>query len=614
MLALVAIALAAAPSACSRGGDRCRDERDRAGAARRLAFFEFAPAGGLGMGAACACTTPTGAKGEALTFTRDSAGTCLKGSTLAIANGDMVTCSTDQPRVMYGGDGTGGLGLLVEPARTNTALRSQEIEIDGGVWLPLNQVSAAPLVTSNAGVAPDGTTTAERIQFAACTAGNYSVVYQPNACAGGSNTRSVFLKGVSGSGTTTINPGSGAAQSCSFNATTWTRCVQENVAVAAHVMIGNNCAPGGTLSAADVYVWGAQCELGASASSYIPTAGSTVERKGELATFALTLPTEDIAGLVTVVNGNLQAFGATLVGSYGLGLLSGVRVLTSYINSSQYVYMETSTTHAKFGIALDGVDTNLTGTADLAVGSPNVFLGSYAHGATTATQSICLNGACSTQTEKLTLDTGAVTLYLGAYPSGSQAGAVVKSVSVVPTVPASATAWSSDSISLQSGAYMDYAASATRVVDMFGVSGATIGNCRTQWDTYRRARDTRLVIQCGVNDIGAGSTGAATWALMAAYIEAVQTQGVEVIATNIMPFGGSAYDTAPKETQRLAFNAAMATYCGTHPALICVDAESAVWNPADHTELDPSFDSGDHLHMNSAGGEALADAIFAEAP
>ena len=31
-----------------------------------LAYFEFAPASGAGMTSACACTTPTGAKGEAL--------------------------------------------------------------------------------------------------------------------------------------------------------------------------------------------------------------------------------------------------------------------------------------------------------------------------------------------------------------------------------------------------------------------------------------------------------------------------------------------------------------------------------------------------------------------
>ena len=97
---------------------------------RGYAFFEFAPSGGAGMGAPCACTTPTGAKGEALTFTRASNGTCTKTTTgglttTGIANGDLVVCSSNQPRVEY--DSQGVLGLLVDSAGTNSVLRSQEV-------------------------------------------------------------------------------------------------------------------------------------------------------------------------------------------------------------------------------------------------------------------------------------------------------------------------------------------------------------------------------------------------------------------------------------------------------------------------------------------------------
>src|SRR4029077_1644502 len=131
-------------------------------------LFEFAPASGVGMGTACACTTPTGSKGETLTFARSSSATCLKTVGTApqtIANGDMVTCTTNQPRVMPGADGTNILGLLVEDARTNSALRSQQIE--NAAWTAANAVVAAPTITANAAVAPDGTTTAERVQIPA---------------------------------------------------------------------------------------------------------------------------------------------------------------------------------------------------------------------------------------------------------------------------------------------------------------------------------------------------------------------------------------------------------------------------------------------------------------
>jgi len=40
-----------------------------------------------------------------------------------------------------------------------------------------------------------------------------------------------------------------------------------------------------------------------------------------------------------------------------------------------------------------------------------------------------------------------------------------------------------------------------------------------------------------------------------------------------------------------------------------VDFEKAVADPADPTALNPSFDSGDHLHPNAAGMQALANAV-----
>ena len=124
------------------------------------AFFEFAPASGAGMGTACACTTPTGAKGEALTFTRTGNATCSKQglATTGIADGDLVVCTANQPRVESSG---GVLGLRVEGARTNSVLRSQEL--DNAAWtLDFAGGGVIPTRTANAATAPDGTPSAER--------------------------------------------------------------------------------------------------------------------------------------------------------------------------------------------------------------------------------------------------------------------------------------------------------------------------------------------------------------------------------------------------------------------------------------------------------------------
>lgn len=90
-----------------------------------LAFFEFAPASGAGMGTECACAAVTGAKGEALTFSRASSATCTPGvtgtRTTGIADNSLVTCANNQPRIER--DNNGVLGFRVESAGSNVLLR-----------------------------------------------------------------------------------------------------------------------------------------------------------------------------------------------------------------------------------------------------------------------------------------------------------------------------------------------------------------------------------------------------------------------------------------------------------------------------------------------------------
>jgi hypothetical protein len=269
-----------------------------------LAFFEFAPTSGAGMGTACACTTPTGAQGETLTFTRASSATCLKSGTLTgIANGDMVTCSSNQPRVMPGGDGTGGNGLLVEGPRTNDVLRSQEF--DNAAWVKANSVVAAPIVTADQAVAPDGTTTADRVQFAASTGAQYSVVDQAGATA--AYTGSIFVKGNGTSGSIDLdcwNSSANVCTTCNFVAGSWVRCSCSNTLLGATLFIVGNYSAGcgtGARSAQDVFLWGGQFEQGPYATSYIATAGATVTRLGEGATFPLSLSNATGSMALTVV-------------------------------------------------------------------------------------------------------------------------------------------------------------------------------------------------------------------------------------------------------------------------------------------------------------------------
>jgi len=236
--------------------------------------------------------TITGAKGEALTFTRASTSICTKTAsgglaTTGIANGDLVVMPSNQPRVEY--DGAGTLGLLVEAAGTNLWLQTQAF--NNVAWTKTGITDAAPTVTADFAVAPDGTTTAERVQFAATTgAANDSSVEQFVSTAAGQLSVSLYVKGNGTSGTIDICSfaTSWACTPCNYASATWTRCTLDNRAAGAasnYIQFGNvSYHNGGTLrSAADVLVWQAQGQLNSYTTSPIPTTTIAEIRAKEIA-------------------------------------------------------------------------------------------------------------------------------------------------------------------------------------------------------------------------------------------------------------------------------------------------------------------------------------------
>lgn len=195
-------------------------------------------------------------------------------------------------------------GLLIEEARTNLFVRSQELDTSG--WTRSNAA-----VTADTSAAPDGTMTAERVASTATT----SVAVQQSAAPGAAfATASVFVR-----------KGSGAAEANVFrlrNMTTATTLVEVSIdhdsggvayvagssgavlsaavdgwrrlglTVLTGVSSGDNlrfdvCFVGlAATSSSHAAVWGAQLEAGRWASAYTPSGATTASRGADSLTVA----------------------------------------------------------------------------------------------------------------------------------------------------------------------------------------------------------------------------------------------------------------------------------------------------------------------------------------
>ncbi|MEW2547926.1 GDSL-type esterase/lipase family protein [Streptomyces sp. NPDC047002] len=88
---------------------------------------------------------------------------------------------------------------------------------------------------------------------------------------------------------------------------------------------------------------------------------------------------------------------------------------------------------------------------------------------------------------------------------------------------------------------------------------------------------------------------------------AAHAQGVRFLCSTLTPFKGTTGWTQSREDVREAYNAYLSTASSGCDAVNDVDA--ATHDPADPQSYLPAYDSGDHLHPNDAGMQAIADAM-----
>jgi lysophospholipase L1-like esterase len=124
-----------------------------------------------------------------------------------------------------------------------------------------------------------------------------------------------------------------------------------------------------------------------------------------------------------------------------------------------------------------------------------------------------------------------------------------------------------------------------------------------------------VIVLEGINDIGSSvgplhsDTGLTPARVVAGYrdlIAQAHARGVRIFGATLLPYQGAGYYSLAGEAIREAVNIWIRT-SGAFDGVI--DFDAAMRDPADPLLLNPAYDSGDHLHPNDAGYQAMADAI-----
>ena len=117
-----------------------------------------------------------------------------------------------------------------------------------------------------------------------------------------------------------------------------------------------------------------------------------------------------------------------------------------------------------------------------------------------------------------------------------------------------------------------------------------------------------VILWEGTNDIGV-HPDLRPAELINAYLQLIaiaHSHGVAVIGATLQPDQGANYYTAQGNKVREAVNRWIRD-SGAFDAV--ADFDAVLRNPLDHAEMLPAYDSGDHLHPNNAGYQAIANSI-----
>ena len=343
------------------------------------------------------------------------------------SDGLLKTASSGSPRFAYDPVTLASLGILVEEARTNLCLQSQTF--DNASWAKTNATVSANVLAS-----PDGTANADKLVESVAT-GQHRVDQAITVSNAAAYTFSVFAKAdtrlaialriitgatnasaifnlqagtinITSAGTSSITAVGGGWYLCQVTGTTTSTSATAYINLqdtAGGTSLGSYTGDG----TSGVYLWQAQLEAGAGASSPIPTTTAAVTRAADVAALTISGQSYPFTAVISGVNRAFEQGGGLIMQLDDGSASNRAQVI---VNSGGTVQVNMTSAGAGQGVS--------TTAGALSVGTGGNV------GARWATNSIlaALNGTLATEDTAATVPAAPTTLRVASTQAGASHG------------------------------------------------------------------------------------------------------------------------------------------------------------------------------------------------